>query len=141
MSCVPELEQLTPEDFEKLRIKVRLSVMNSVRHSKRSLLDYCDLFLSQTTTTEGKAFAESMKRRVHNDVSIIASQVFAILEIFERGGMIPAFGRTPEEMGNEDEPNRCADCLGTGLVKSQSGTGLKSCKKCRGLGHQIAARA
>lgn len=78
------------------------AVRNSVAHAKRSLLDFVD-FQRETLPAElqddprVRSLFEFFKRRVHNDVSMIESQVLAAFEICRSGGEIPPFGRTERE--------------------------------------------
>lgn len=85
---------------DRLRQEFFRAVSNSVRHAKRSLLDYLDFQAEQLPSDARNAHQviEFMKRRIHNDLSIIESQVAAVFEIYCSGGKIPPFGRSQEEL-------------------------------------------
>lgn len=77
------------------------AVNNSVRHAKRSLLDFVDLWYDPLPPDLKRAawpLVGVLKRRIHNDVSNIRDQVNAAFEIYKSGGIIPVFGRSEEEM-------------------------------------------
>lgn len=90
----------------KNREELLRAVTNAVNHAKRSLLDFADFQRSQIEEDESLeairprliALLEFWKRRIHNDVSIIKDQVYAALEIYESGGVIPPFGRSQEAL-------------------------------------------
>jgi hypothetical protein len=79
----------------KTREEFRRALDNSVRHCKRSLLEFLEFQKGQHE--ELAPLCGYLMRRVHNDVSIIKDQVGAAFEIVCNGGAIPAFGRTDEE--------------------------------------------
>jgi len=88
---------------ERLKTEFVRAVRNSVQHAKRSLLDFMDFQrtqLSEETMKDPRiqAVFEFMKRRIHNDVSVIEHQAVAAFEIYASGGFIPAFGRLEEEI-------------------------------------------
>lgn len=80
---------------DTMREEFRRAVDNSVRHAKRSLLEFLEFQKSQFPDQD--KLCGFLMRRVHNDVSVIKDQVDAAFEIVCNGGEIPAFGRTPEE--------------------------------------------
>lgn len=88
------------------------AVHNSVRHVKRSLLDFLDIWVAQVppdVLDRTRPLVEMLKRRIHNDVSNIRDQIDAAFEIYKSGGVIPAFGRTFEELdaaGKRDHATR-----------------------------------
>ena len=86
------------EPETRLDIELNRAVKNSVRHAKRSLLDFVDLQMALHGENAHEIFWQSFKRRIHNDLSLVGDQVLASLQIYKNGGNIPAFGRTPEEL-------------------------------------------
>lgn len=68
---------------------------NCVYHAKRSLLDFADFH--ESVKPELRPLMAFVKKRIHNDVSIIESQMLAAFEIYCNGGVIPPFGRSEEE--------------------------------------------
>lgn len=83
------------------------AVSNSVRHSKRSLLDFVEMWFEPLPLDIKRAASPLvgvLKKRIHNDVSNIRDQVNAAFEIYKSGGVIPAFGRSMEEQMEERKP-------------------------------------
>ena len=88
---------------DRVRVEFVRALRNSVQHAKRSLLDFMDFQRTQLPEDTMKdpriqAVFEFMKRRIHNDVSVVEHQVMAAFEIYASGGFIPAFGRSEEEI-------------------------------------------
>lgn len=91
-------------------------VDNSVRWCKRSLLDLLDLkaadlreMSASPVRDEMLRLIEMLKRRIHNDVSLVRDQVLAAFEIYTSGGQIPAFGRSEQQLEAsraDDRPRR-----------------------------------
>lgn len=88
----------------KTRQAFVVAVENSSGQLKRGLLDYLD-FQEEVLLKDPSLAAVHgriqktlgwMKRRIHNDVSTQRDQILACFEIYENGGIIPAFGRTQE---------------------------------------------
>ena len=75
----------------KTREEFRRALNNSVRHAKRSLLEFLEFQKGQHPELD--RLCGYLMRRIHNDVSIIEDQVGAAFEIVCNGGEIPAFGR------------------------------------------------
>jgi hypothetical protein len=99
----------------KLDVEFERAVRNSMMHARRSLLDFLDFQRTQLPDAQrrdervGWVF-EFLKRRVHNDVSIISDQVLAAFRIYQAGGEIPPFGRTAAEIERatgRPEEERC----------------------------------
>lgn len=88
------------------------AVRNIVRHTKRSLLDVVDFVKSQRvpdpeTDPAIHAALDMVLKRIHNDVSDVESKVMSVFAIYRAGGVIPAFGRTEEEMrASNPSPHR-----------------------------------
>ena len=80
---------------DRVREEFLRAIRNSVKHSKRSLLDFLDFQKGQHP--EHAAVLGYVMRRVHNDVSIIHDQIVACFQIYENNGEIPPMGRTEEE--------------------------------------------
>lgn len=94
---------MTGEDNGRLYAEFERALRNSVAHTKRSLLDFADYQATQLPPELAqdprlKNLIEFFKRRVHNDVSMIESQVLAAFEICKSGGVIPPFGRSEREL-------------------------------------------
>ena len=83
---------------ERLDMEFKRALSNSIRHSKRSLLDFVDLQMAVAGDKADEAWFSLVKRRIHNDLSIIQDQVMASYEILKSGGIIPPFGRTDEQI-------------------------------------------
>jgi hypothetical protein len=88
------------------------AVRNIVRHTKRSLLDVVDFVKSQRVPDPENdpaihAALDMVLKRIHNDVSMVESQVMAAFAIYRGGGTIPPFGRSEEEMrASQPSPHR-----------------------------------
>lgn len=86
----------------RVRLEFLRAVHNSVQHAKRGLLDFLDYQWELTPPAQKadqnvRSMFEFLKKRIHNDVSMVESQVLAAFEIYTNGGTIPPFGRTEEE--------------------------------------------
>lgn len=87
------------------------AVKNIVKHAKRSLLDVVDVVKSTRvpdpkTDPQIHAALDMIIKRVHNDVSVIESQLLSIFAIHQAGGVIPPFGRTEEERAGYAQTHR-----------------------------------
>ena len=94
----------------KLDDQVTRALHNICSDAKRSLLDFIDIeqrlavqryrqrVLTKEELDRFSVQTEFMKRRVHNDISRVHEQLKAVFEIYRNGGVIPAFGRTDEEI-------------------------------------------
>lgn len=97
------VRELTDQELEATHIAARQAIRNCCNHAKRELLDYVD-FVKRTILRNLHPEAqkhvdvtlEMIKKRVHNDLSLVVSQGYAILEIYRNGGAIPPFGRSDD---------------------------------------------
>ncbi len=83
-----------------------------VGHCKRSLLDLCDAQdialkhgIASLSDPKAREILEDyrtmtglFRKRIHNDVTILMAQAVATFEILEKGGLVPEFGRTEEQL-------------------------------------------
>lgn len=90
---------------QKTRDQFLLAIHNSSQQLKRGLLDFLDfqeevLLKDQSLAPIHDRIKQAFgytKKRVHNDVSTQRDQILACFQIYEAGGIIPAFGRSQEE--------------------------------------------
>lgn len=86
---------------ERVKTEFIRAIDNSVRHSKRSLLDVVTYVRDQNPAVKADpslaAAFELLVKRIHNDVSIIRDQILSAFQIYESDGVIPPFGRPEEE--------------------------------------------
>lgn len=81
---------------------------NAAYNIKRSLLDFVELQernaeMRRQLTPELRAFLEMFRKRVHNDVSQIEYVFQAVIGMARRGGEIPRFGRSREQISEADK--------------------------------------
>lgn len=96
---------LTEKQLRQVRVdKFKSSIRASVGFTKRSLLDMCDYHLAMLPVENQDQsviqFVNFIKKRIHNDVSILQSKFLAAFEILENGGEIPPFGRDLSDSGD-----------------------------------------
>jgi hypothetical protein len=106
------MTRVNGDQNDRVRIEFYRAVDNSTRYSKRSLLDFIDFQRLMVQKWLRKHYPDTaaeldamfdplfdfLKKRVHNDVSMIRDQVFAAFQIYLSGGIIPPFGgRAPVE--------------------------------------------
>jgi hypothetical protein len=107
---------------DRVHREARRAASNCCQSTKRSLLDYLDYimetYLESVTDPVAKRrlvrVLQILKKRVHNDLSMLNSQTAAILELVQAGGNIPPFGHedgAPMAPPSTDEPEAA-----TGLV-------------------------
>ena len=101
------VRELTDQELAVTHTAARQAVRNCCNHAKRELLDYADYqkrtilrHLHPDARTHLDTTLEMLKKRVHNDLSLLTNQVYAILEIYRNGGEIPPFGRDEAEPTN-----------------------------------------
>lgn len=81
---------------------------NASYNIKRALLDFVELQernaeMRRQLTPELRAFLEMFRKRIHNDVSQIEYVFQAIIGMARRGGEIPRFGRSREQISEADK--------------------------------------
>lgn len=111
-------QRMTP--MSEAEQKFANTMRQLVGHCKRSLLDLCDAQdialahgIAALTDPKAKQILEDyrrmtglFKKRIHNDVTILAAQAVATFEILEKGGMVPEFGRTEEQLSQANGARR-----------------------------------
>lgn len=80
---------------------------NAAYNIKRSLLDFVELQeknaeMRRQLTPELRAFVEMFRKRIHNDVSQIEYVFQAVIGMARRGGEIPRFGRSREQISESE---------------------------------------
>lgn len=83
------IAEMTPEQYARVRAHFDQAIDNIVQHCKRSLLDT----VASVLPPGDSPVAGMLRKRIHNDVTIIYSQVMASFQIVESGGVVPPFGQ------------------------------------------------
>ena len=96
-----EFRQLSDEEYQKVRTFFLKAVDDIVGHARRSLLDTLDQAIPRESPAAGM-----LRKRIHNDIPIIASQIKASYMIVENGGIVPPFGREEPDAGKTDAQRR-----------------------------------
>src|ERR1041384_3336290 len=92
-----EFRQMKDEDYQKVRAYFLKAVDDIVGHARRSLLDTLEQALPRESPVAGM-----LRKRIHNDIPIIAAQIKASYMIVENGGIVPPFGREEPDAGKAD---------------------------------------
>lgn len=95
---MPMYRALTDEQQLKIDAQMHLAIRNFMGHARRSLLDFIDLERSRHPDEASEKFWELIKKRIHNDIAMVESQMNAAYEIAIHGGIIPPFGRSEQQV-------------------------------------------
>ena len=103
----------TPTTYITDAVEVRMleATTNGVYNVKRSLLDFIELqelhLKHRGELTDSMfEFFEMMRKRIHNDVSQIEYILQAVIGMAKRGGDIPRFGRSQEQIEAAERKKR-----------------------------------
>lgn len=92
------------DDVEQAMLE---ATRNAAYNIKRSLLDFVELQernyeMRRQLTPELRGFLEMFRKRVHNDVSQIEYVFQAVIGMARRGGEIPRFGRSRDQISQSE---------------------------------------